>query len=97
MEEKVDTRELELQILKAKADKAVERIDKVHADIKANKIAIKDAIKEFETIRKDLVDCASIQLGFPVAGPLACLTTIQTLLSLDKLIISMQVLASLGA
>ena len=97
MEERVDTRELELHILKSKADRAVERIDKVHADIKANKIPIKEAIKEFENIRKDLVDCATIQLGFSVAGPVACMTTIQTILSLDKLIISMQVLASLGA
>lgn len=94
MAERVDTKELELQILKVKADKLAVKIDELNIKIKNKEIGILLAIEELEKARKELVDCASIQLGIELAGPVAVLTTVDAIMSLDRLLFSLRILSN---
>lgn len=96
MKEEVNTHELEMKILQAKVNKLTNSIDELSSRIRAKEISIDDAISEFEAQRKELVDCAMLQLGTPVIGPLTSMHTIKVISQLDDLLVTLKIRSIFG-
>ena len=96
MGENVDTRELEIKILRAKADKLAKNVSELAKKIQTKEISINEAITELEKYRKELVDCVTLQLGTPIIGPLVAIPTIKIISQVDELITNFELMNAFG-
>ena len=96
--ETVNTRQFEIGIVKAKLKKAAEKTKEVankYENSQGKRDDLIKVVKAFEEQRKELVDCATLFLGFPltgIEGAKGCVDVIETidlLVSLIKLQIVM--------
>lgn len=96
MGENVDTRELEIQILKAKSERLAKDVDELTKKIQGKEISLNEAITELEKHRKELVDCVTLQLGTPIMGPLVAIPTIKIISQIDELITNFKLMSVFG-
>lgn len=92
----VNTKELELQILKSKIDKVSEHTKNLCEQINKDRVDKKIVIEELCKDRKELVDCVALELGFELVGPAVAGETIKVILQIDTHLLELRMLESLG-
>ena len=92
----VDTKELELQILKMKTDRVVQHVNDLAERTKKHEVSPREVIEELMHDRKELIDCVTLELGIEFVGPIAAQKIVETISQIDLLLFRLRLAVGLG-